>query len=250
MSGEKMFDLSGQVALVTGASGGIGGAIARKLHAQGALVVISGTNKQALESLEAELKERVFTIACDLQNDEAVEGLVESVYDKYQRLDILVCNAGVTRDNLSLRMNVEDFDIVMKINLRSAFILNKAAIKKMIRQKHGRIINISSIVGFTGNLGQANYTAAKAGMVAMSKSFAQEVASRGVTVNCVAPGFISTPMTDKLKQEIQDELLKKIPCGRLGSTEDIANGVLFLASGEAGYITGQTLHINGGMAMV
>ena len=147
-------------------------------------------------------------------------------------------------------MNVEDFDVVMKINLRSAFVLNKAAIKKMIKQRFGRIINISSIVGFTGNLGQANYTAAKAGMVAMSKSFALEVASRGVTVNCVAPGFIATPMTDKLKSEIQEELIKKIPCGRMGSSEDIANGVLFLASEESGYITGQTLHINGGMAMV
>jgi 3-oxoacyl-[acyl-carrier protein] reductase len=213
-------------------------------------VVLSGTNKQALEALELELKERAFTAICDLQDDDTVSNLIDMIYEKFQRLDILVCNAGVTRDNLSLRMNVEDFDVVMKINLRSAFILNKAAIKRMIKQRSGRIINISSIVGFTGNLGQANYTAAKAGMVAMSKSFAQEVASRGITVNCVAPGFIATPMTDKLNSAIQEELLKKIPCGRLGSAEDIANGVLFLASPEAGYITGQTLHINGGMAMV
>ena len=245
-----MFDLSGKVALVTGASGGIGGSIARKLHSQGAYVVISGTNAQALEDLSLELKDRVSIAICDLQNDDSVNGLIDKVYDLNGRLDILVCNAGVTKDNLSLRMNVEDFDVVMKINLRSAFVLNKAAIKKMIKQRFGRIINISSIVGFTGNLGQANYTAAKAGMVAMSKSFALEVASRGVTVNCVAPGFIATPMTDKLKSEIQEELIKKIPCGRMGSSEDIANGVLFLASEESGYITGQTLHINGGMAMV
>ena len=245
-----MFDLSGKVALVTGASGGIGGAIARKLHSQGAYVVLSGTNKQALEELSLELKDRVAIAICDLQNDDSLNGLIDKVYDLNDRLDILVCNAGVTRDNLSLRMNVEDFDVVMKINLRSAFVLNKAAIRKMIKQRFGRIINISSIVGFTGNLGQANYTAAKAGMVAMSKSFALEVASRGVTVNCVAPGFIATPMTDKLNSEIQEELIKKIPCGRMGSSEDIANGVLFLASEQSGYITGQTLHINGGMAMV
>ena len=185
-----------------------------------------------------------------LQDDDALGNLVDKSYALKECLDILVCNAGVTRDNLSLRMNVEDFDIVMNINLRSAFVLNKAAIKKMIRQKSGRIINISSIVGFTGNLGQANYTAAKAGMVAMSKSFAQEVASRGVTVNCVAPGFIATPMTEKLKPEFRDALLKNIPAAQFGTPDDIANGVVFLASKEAGYITGQTLHINGGMAMI
>ena len=245
-----MFSLSGQVALVTGASGGIGGVIAKKLHAQGAYVILSGTNKPALEELALELKERVAIAICDLQDDDSVGRLVDQAYAINERLDILVCNAGVTRDNLSLRMNVEDFDIVMKINLRSAFVLNKAAIKKMIKQKSGRIINISSIVGFTGNLGQANYTAAKAGMVAMSKSFAQEVATRGVTVNCIAPGFIESPMTAKLKPEFQEELLKKIPSGRFGTPEDIANGVVFLASGEASYITGQTLHINGGMAMI
>lgn len=245
-----MFDLTGQVALVTGASGGIGSAIARKLHAQGASVVMSGTNKQALEELSAELKVRQAIALCDLQDDDAVNALIEQVCNITGKIDILVCNAGVTRDNLSLRMNIEDFDIVMKINLRSTFVLNKAAIKKMMKQRYGRIINISSIVGFTGNLGQANYTAAKAGMVAMSKSFALEVASRGITVNCVAPGFISTAMTDKLKQEIQEELIKKIPIGRMGTPEDIANGVLFLASKEAEYITGQTLHVNGGMAMV
>jgi len=245
-----MFELKERVALVTGASGGIGGAIARKLHAQGAHVVISGTNKQALDDLAAELKERVSIEICDLQDDDALGNLVDKSYALKERLDILVCNAGVTRDNLSLRMNVEDFDIVMNINLRSAFVLNKAAIKKMIRQKSGRIINISSIVGFTGNLGQANYTAAKAGMVAMSKSFAQEVASRGVTVNCIAPGFIATPMTEKLKPEFRDALLNNIPAAHFGSPDDIANGVVFLASNEANYITGQTLHINGGMAMI
>ncbi len=245
-----MFDLSGQVALVTGASGGIGGVIARKLHAQGAYVILSGTNKPALEELALTLKERVAIAICDLQDDDSVGSLIDQAYALNERLDILVCNAGVTRDNLSLRMNIEDFDVVMKINLRSAFVLNKAAIKKMIKQRHGRIINISSIVGFTGNLGQANYTAAKAGMVAMSKSFAQEVASRGVTVNCIAPGFISSPMTEKLKPEFQQELLKKIPSGRFGTPEDIANGVVFLASLESAYITGQTLHVNGGMAMI
>ena len=245
-----MLDLSGQIALVTGASGGIGGAIARTLHAQGAYVVISGTNKQALDTLAEELKDRVNIEICDLQNDDSVANLIDNVCTQHERIDILVCNAGVTKDNLSLRMNIEDFDLVLKINLRSTFVLNKAAIKRMIKQRSGRIINISSIVGFTGNLGQANYTAAKAGMVAMSKTFALEAASRGITVNCVAPGFIATPMTDKLKPELKDELLKKIPLAKLGTPEDIANGVAFLASKEAAYITGQTLHINGGMAMI
>ncbi|MEK6733798.1 MAG: SDR family NAD(P)-dependent oxidoreductase, partial [Pseudomonadota bacterium] len=185
-----MLDLTGKVALVTGASGGIGGAIARKLHSQGAFVIISGTNEQVLEGLALELSERVKIITCNLNDDDSVNGLIDQAHELHDRLDILVCNAGVTRDNLSLRMNVEDFDAVMRINLRSTFVLNKAVIKKMIKHKYGRIINISSIVGFTGNLGQANYTAAKAGMVAMSKSLALEVATRGVTVNCVAPGFV------------------------------------------------------------
>ncbi len=245
-----MFELHNQVALVTGASGGIGGAIARKLHAQGAHVIISGTNQQALETLANELKERVTIQICNLADEASVEALIEQAYSVKERLDILVCNAGITRDNLALRMSNDDFDEVIRINLRSAFVLNKTAIKKMIRQKYGRIINISSIVGFTGNLGQANYCAAKAGMVGMSKAFALEVASRNVTVNCIAPGFISTAMTEKLKPEIQEELIKKIPCGRMGSTDDIANSVLFLASNESSYITGQTIHVNGGMAMV
>lgn len=245
-----MFNLEGQVALVTGASGGIGGSIARKLHAQGAHVIISGTNMTSLENLASELATRVTIEACNLQDDEAVTGLIDKSFALQNRLDILVCNAGVTKDNLSLRMSVEDFDTVMNINLRSTFILNKSAIKKMIRQKSGKIINISSIVGTTGNPGQANYTAAKAGMVAMSKSLALEVAARGVTVNCVAPGFIATAMTDKLPEETKTELTKKVPCGKLGSPDDIANGVVFLASNEANYITGQTLHINGGMAMI
>jgi 3-oxoacyl-[acyl-carrier protein] reductase len=245
-----MFDLNGQVALITGASGGIGGAVAKLLHARGAHVVISGTNKQALDNLAAELKERVTIEICNLQEEESVTSLVDKAFEANGRLDILVCNAGVTKDNLSLRMTLEDFDAVLNINLRSSFILNKAAIKRMIKQKSGRIINISSIVGFTGNLGQANYTAAKAGMVAMSKSLALEVASRGVTVNCVAPGFIATPMTSGLKDGWKEELIKKIPAGKLGSPEDIANAVLFLASEGAAYITGQTLHVNGGMAMI
>lgn len=245
-----MFNLEGKVALVTGASGGIGGSIARKLHGQGAHIIISGTNMTSLEKLASELETRVTIEACNLQDDEAVTGLIDKSFALQNRLDILVCNAGVTKDNLSLRMSVEDFDTVMNINLRSTFILNKSAIKKMIRQKSGKIINISSIVGTTGNPGQANYTAAKAGMVAMSKSLALEVAARGVTVNCVAPGFIATAMTDKLPEETKTELTKKVPCGKLGSPDDIANGVVFLASDEANYITGQTLHINGGMAMI
>jgi 3-oxoacyl-[acyl-carrier protein] reductase len=245
-----MFSLQDQVALVTGASGGIGGAIARKLHEQGAHVVISGTNLTSLEKLANELKTRVTIEVCNLQDDEAVNGLIDKAFAIHEKLDILVCNAGITKDNLSLRMSVEDFDAVININLRSAFILNKSAIKKMIKQRFGRIINISSIVGTTGNPGQANYTAAKAGIVAMSKSLALEVAARGVTINCVAPGFIATAMTDKLTQDLKDELLKKVPCGRLGTPEDIANGVIFLASKEAEYVTGQTLHINGGMAMI
>jgi 3-oxoacyl-[acyl-carrier protein] reductase len=244
-----MFDLTDQVALVTGASGGIGGAIARKLHSRGAYVVISGTNITALEKLAEELDHRVEIKVCNLGEDTSVENLIDYSFNIRERLDILVCNAGITKDNLSLRMSVEDFDEVIKINLHSCFILNKAAIKKMIRQKYGRIINISSIVGFNGNLGQANYAAAKAGMVAMSKSLAQEVASRGVTINCVAPGFIATAMTDKLKPEIQEELIKKIPAGRMGNSEDIANGVLYLSSRESSYVTGQTLHVNGGMSM-
>ncbi len=245
-----MFDLSGNVALVTGASGGIGSAIAKALHAQGAFVIISGTNVAALESLSLELKDRFHIITCDLKDDESVNNLVDKAYEVKERLDILVCNAGITRDNLSLRMSVEDFDEVVNINLRSTFLLNKAAIKRMMKQRFGRIINISSIVAATGNLGQANYVAAKAGLVGMSKSFALEGSSRGITVNCVAPGFIETAMTDKLKTEIKEELLKKIPCGRLGRPADIANGVIFLASKEADYINGQTLHINGGMAML
>lgn len=245
-----MFELQGQIALVTGASGGIGGEIARKLHTQGAHVIISGTNLSNLEKLANELKTSVSIEVCNLQDDEAVSGLVDKICNEHGKLDILVCNAGVTKDNLSLRMSIEDFDTVININLRSAFILNKAAVKRMIKQKFGRIINISSIVGTTGNLGQANYTAAKAGMVGMSKSLALEVASRGVTINCIAPGFIDTAMTDKLSNEIKTELLKKVPCGRLGNAADIANGVVFLASKEAEYITGQTLHVNGGMAMI
>ena len=245
-----MFKLNGKVALVTGASGGIGGEIARKLHAQGAYVVLSGTRREALEELAAELKTNVSIETCDMLDDEQVNQLIDKAYAIHERLDILVCNAGVTRDNLALRISVEDFDTVIKVNLHATFILNKNAIKKMIKHKTGRIINISSIVGFTGNAGQANYTAAKAGMVAMSKTFAQEVASRGVTVNCVAPGFIATAMTNKLKDEHKDKLVSSIPCGRMGSASDIANGVVFLASDEAEYVTGQTLHINGGMAMI
>lgn len=245
-----MFDLSGKVALITGASGGIGGSIARVLHAQGAYVVISGTNRQALEDLAKELGARVTIEICNLKNHEETSLLVDKAHDLQNRLDILVCNAGITKDNLSLRMSVEDFDEVIDVNLRSSFILNKSAIKRMIKQKHGRIINIASIVGFIGNLGQANYVAAKAGLVGMSKTLALEVATRGVTVNCIAPGFIETAMTDKIKSDFKEELVRRIPCARLGTPEDVANAALFLASAESSYITGQTLHVNGGMAML
>jgi 3-oxoacyl-[acyl-carrier protein] reductase len=245
-----MFDLSGKVALITGASGGIGGSIARVLHAQGAYVVISGTNRQALEDLAKELGARVTIEICNLKNHEEASLLVDKAHDLQNRLDILVCNAGITKDNLSLRMSVEDFDEVIDVNLRSSFILNKSAIKRMMKQKYGRIINIASIVGFIGNLGQANYVAAKAGLVGMSKTLALEVATRGITVNCIAPGFIETAMTDKIKSDFKDELVRRIPCARLGTPEDVANAALFLASAESSYITGQTLHVNGGMAML
>jgi 3-oxoacyl-[acyl-carrier protein] reductase len=245
-----MFDLAGKKALVTGASGGIGGAIATELHRQGALVGLSGTRREALDQRAAELGERVHVLPCDLASKQAVEALVPAAEAALGGLDILVNNAGITRDGLFLRMRDEDWDEVIAVNLTSAFRLCRAAVKGMMRRRYGRIINITSIVGVTGNPGQGNYTAAKAGMIGMTKSLAAEVASRTVTVNCVAPGFIASPMTDALNDKQRETILANVPAGRLGSGEDVAAAVVFLASAEAAYITGQTLHVNGGMAMI
>jgi 3-oxoacyl-[acyl-carrier protein] reductase len=245
-----MFDLTGKGALVTGASGGIGKAIAKALHAQGAKVAISGTRREALEELAAEMGEGVFVTPCNLGDPEQVSKLVGEAEAALGSLDILVNNAGITRDNLALRLKDEDWDQVLSVNLKSTFKLSQAAMRGMMKRRFGRIINITSIVGVTGNPGQSNYAAAKAGIIGMSKSLAQEVASRGITVNCVAPGFIATPMTDVLSDDQKARLLTGIPLERLGSPEDIAAGVLYLASNEGGYVTGQTLHINGGMAMI
>lgn len=246
-----MFDLTGKIALITGASGGIGSAIAKAFCAQGAKVILSGTRESALQELVSELGGNAQYLTCNLSDKEAVGRLVEDAENLAGgRIDILVCNAGITRDTLALRMKAEDFEEVLDINLTSTFILNRSALKSMMKNKWGRIINISSIVAVTGNPGQANYVASKAGMIGMSKALAAEVASRGITVNCVAPGFIATPMTDVLKDEQKEKLIKSIPAGNLGKPEDIAYSVVFLASAEAGYINGQTLHVNGGMLMV
>jgi len=244
-----MFRLDGKTALITGATGGIGSEIAKSLHAAGATIIISGTREAKLEEMVKGFGERAFAEKCDLSNREEVESLLERASSYTGSVDILVANAGITKDNLSLRMNADDFEEVIDINLISSYILNKNAIKKMLKNRWGRIINISSVVAATGNIGQANYTASKAGLIAMSKSLAQEVAQRGITVNTVAPGFIKTPMTEDLPDEYKEQLIKKIPVGRYGTSEEIASGVLFLASEEARYITGQTLHINGGMFM-
>lgn len=245
-----MFDLSGKTALVTGASGGIGGAIARALHAQGAQVALSGTRAEALEALAGELKERVHAIPANLSDAAAIDALVKDSEARMGSLDILVNNAGLTRDMLALRLKDEDWQAVIDVNLTATFRLCRAAMRGMMKKRFGRMINITSIVGVTGNPGQANYAASKAGMIGMSKSLAAEVASRGITVNCVAPGFIATPMTDVLNEDQKTKLLGAIPAGRLGTPEDVAAGVVYLASAEAGYVTGQTLHINGGMAMI
>jgi 3-oxoacyl-[acyl-carrier protein] reductase len=245
-----MFDLEGKKALVTGASGGIGGAIATALHRQGALVGLSGTRREALDQRAGELGGRVHVLPCNLADNGAVEALVPAAEAALGGLDILVNNAGMTRDGLFLRMKDEDWDEVIEVNLTAAFRLCRAAVKGMMRRRYGRIINITSIVGVTGNPGQANYTAAKAGMIGMSKSLSAEVASRTVTVNCVAPGFIASPMTDALNDKQRATILANVPAGRLGSGEDVAAAVVFLASAEAAYVTGQTVHVNGGMAMI
>jgi 3-oxoacyl-[acyl-carrier protein] reductase len=245
-----MFDLSGKTALVTGASGGIGGGIARGLHKQGATVGISGTRREALDALAAELGSRVHVLPCDLSNSEQVEALVPAAEAAMERVDILVNNAGLNRDALFVRIKDEDWEKVLAVDLTAAFRLSRAAVYPMMRRRAGRIINITSIVGVTGNAGQANYTAAKAGLVGMSKSLAQEVAGRNVTVNCVAPGFVKSAMTDALGEKIREGILEKVPMKKLGTPEDVAACVIYLASDEAGWVTGQTFHINGGMAMI
>lgn len=245
-----MFDLTGKTALVTGASGGIGGGIARALHAHGAAVALSGTRRDALESLAAELGDRAAVCPADLREPGAAEALVGAAEDALGPLAILVNNAGFTRDMLALRMQDADWQIVLDVDLSAPFRLIRATLKGMLKRRAGRIINIASIVGVTGNAGQANYSAAKAGMIGMSKSLAQEVGSRGVTVNVIAPGFVQTAMTDVLKDEQKAALLGSIPLGRMGRPEDIASAAVYLASDEAGWVTGATLHVNGGMAMV
>ena len=245
-----MFDLSGKTALVTGATGGIGGAIARALHAQGAHVVLSGTRQEALEAMAAELGERASAVAANLSDPESVDGLVARAEEAAAPLDILIANAGITRDGLLLRMKDDDWDSVIRVNLESYFRLSRAAMKGMMKRRSGRIVGITSIVGVTGNPGQANYAASKAGMIGFSKALAQEVASRGVTVNCVAPGFIESPMTDALNEAQREAILTKIPSGRLGTGVDIAAACVYLVSEAGAYVTGQTLHVNGGMAMI
>ena len=246
-----MFDLTGKTALVTGASGGIGGAIARALHAQGAFVVLSGTRQAALDDLAAALGERVAPEACDLADGAAVDGLIARAEAAAGAgLDILVANAGVTRDGLLMRMKDEDWATVLTVNLESYFRLSRAALRGMMRRRAGRIIGITSVVGVTGNPGQVNYAASKAGMIGFSKALAQEVASRNITVNCVAPGFIESPMTQALNEAQKSQILGRIPAGRLGAGEDVASACIYLASEEGGYVTVQTLHVNGGMAMV
>jgi 3-oxoacyl-[acyl-carrier protein] reductase len=245
-----MFDLSGKTALVTGASGGIGGAIARALHRQGAAVLLAGTRVAALEALAAELGERTRVHAADLADPAAPDALVKDAETALGKLDILVNNAGLTRDGLAVRMKDEDWQKVLDVDLTAGFRLARAAMRGMMRRRFGRIIGISSVVGVMGNPGQANYAAAKAGMIGLSKALAAEVATRGITVNCIAPGFIASAMTDALTPEQKARVAGIIPMGRLGAPEDVAAAVVFLASDQAGYVTGQTIHVNGGMAMI
>ncbi len=245
-----MFDLTGKAALVTGASGGIGGAIARALHTQGAAVALSGTRVAPLETLAGEMGERVHVLPCDLSDAAAVEALPKAAVAAMGSVDILINNAGITRDQLLLRMSDADWAAVIEVNLTSVMRLSRGVLRGMMKSRWGRIVNISSVVGVTGNPGQANYAAAKAGVIGMSKSLAAEVASRGITVNCVAPGFVATAMTDGLTAEQKARLLGGIPYGRMGPDEEIAAAAVYLDSDEAVYVTGQTLHVNGGMAMI
>ena len=245
-----MFDLTGKIALVTGASGGIGGAIARRLHGQGATVVLSGTRAEALQALAGELGERAQVVTCNLGDAAETDALVGKVEAAAGQLDILVNNAGLTRDGLALRMKDDDWQQVLDVNLTAAFRLTRAALRGMMKRRWGRVVGITSIVGVTGNPGQANYAASKAGLIGMTKSLAQEVATRGITVNCVAPGMIETAMTDVLNEQQRARILTAIPMQRLGNADEIASAVVYLASEEAAYVTGQTLHVNGGMAMI
>jgi 3-oxoacyl-[acyl-carrier protein] reductase len=245
-----MFDLTGKTALITGASGGIGGAIAQALHGAGATVALSGTRVQPLEELAASLGGRAHVLTCNLSDADSVEALPKAAIAAMGSVDILVNNAGITRDNLFMRMSDEEWASVLEVNLTSTFRLCRGVLRGMMKARWGRIVNISSVVGATGNPGQANYAASKAGMVGMSKSLAYEVASRGITVNCVAPGFITTAMTDKLNDDQKSKILMQVPAGRMGEAAEIAAATLYLASPEAGYVTGTTLHVNGGMAML
>ena len=245
-----MFDLTGKTALVTGATGGIGHAIARALHQQGATVAISGTRRDVLDQIAGELKDRVHVLPCNLANKDEVEALVPKSEEAMGQLDILVANAGITKDNLLVQLRDEDRDQVVAVNLTATFRLARAALRGMMRRRFGRIIGISSVVGVTGNPGQGNYTATKAGMIGMIKSIAGEYAKRGVTANAIAPGFIATAMTDKLNDKQREAILARVPAGRLGAGADVAATAVFLASDEAAYVTGQTIHVNGGMAMI
>jgi 3-oxoacyl-[acyl-carrier protein] reductase len=245
-----MFDLTGRNALVTGATGGIGGAIARALHAQGATVAVSGTRREALDALAGDLGSRSHVLPCNLADAEEVEALVPAAEAAMGGVDILICNAGITRDNLFVQLRDEDWDDVIRVNLTATFRLTRAATRLMMRKRYGRIVAITSVVGVTGNPGQGNYAASKAGMIGMIKSLAAEYARRNVTANCIAPGFIATPMTDVLNDKQRETVLAKVPAARLGTPQDIAAAAVYLASEEAAYVTGQTLHVNGGMAMI
>jgi 3-oxoacyl-[acyl-carrier protein] reductase len=245
-----MFDLTGKAALVTGATGGIGSATARALHAQGATVALSGTRRQVLDALAAELGSRTHVLSCNLADKDEVEALVPKAEASMGQLDILVANAGITHDNLFVQLRDQDWEQVINVNLTATFRLARAAVRGMMRRRFGRVIGITSVVAVTGNPGQANYAASKAGMIGMMKSVGAEYAKRGVTANCVAPGFVATPMTDKLNEKQRGAILSRVPAGRLGVSADIAAAVVYLASAEAGYVNGQTLHVNGGMAMI
>ena len=245
-----MFDLTGRTALVTGASGGIGGAIAQALHRQGATLSVSGTRREALDALAAKLGGRAHVLPCNLAEAAEVEALVPAAEAAMGQVDILVANAGITRDNLFVQLRDEDWDEVIKVNLTSTFRLARAATKLMMRKRFGRIIAITSVVGITGNPGQGNYTASKAGLIGMIKTLAAEYARRNVTANCIAPGFIATPMTDALNEKQHEAILSKVPAARLGTPDEVAAAAVFLSSNEAAYVTGQTIHVNGGMAMV
>jgi len=245
-----MFDLTGKTALVTGATGGIGNAIAKALHKQGATVAISGTRREVLDTLAGELKERVHVLPCNLSNLAEVEALVPDAEKAMGQVDILIANAGITKDNLFVQLRDEDWDQVIAVNLTATFHLARAATKLMMRKRFGRIIGITSVVGVTGNAGQVNYVASKAGIIGMMKSIGQEYARRNVTANCIAPGFIATAMTDVLNDKQKEMILSKVPAGRLGAADDIAAAAVYLASNEAAYVTGQTIHVNGGMAMI